>query len=198
MGHDNFNTYVVEDSTRCTLSACHGWDDADVSLSIFRGNLLTVNSCILGGINASVDSSVFSNLIVSQTPARRFGVRLFQSRNNLIANNRVSVVQLNGIQLHGSSSNILRGNLISNVGLDKDNDYRAAICILADADVPYGINNLIECNEIWDDQTEPTTKYAVQLYANEIGNVTGNIVARNSFNELPLDIRVLTKQEDNR
>src|SRR5207247_650675 len=126
-----------------------------------------------GTTRYGTSNSLFVGLVIHAPRSRRFGLRLIKGSGNLVADCLIRGVALNGIMLHGSAHNTVRGNKVSNVGIAGDPDYQAGIVVVADSSEPNGAGNLIESNEVFDDQTAPTTRYGVTVAPNPGGDVGG-------------------------
>ena len=106
---------------------------------------------------------VVGNTITSRHGLEQFsyraGVMVQRGSYNLIADNRIASVSGCGIFIHAGQNNTIRGNSISDVGLDGSNDSTWGILVTNwiedDGTYPHK-NTTVEGNEIFDTRTGST------------------------------------------
>lgn len=182
------SSFSVACSWRCVLSGCVGWGDEGASLLSGRDTqYLSVSGGSYEGAGVSdepvglsppgldrsgqagpydgvtphgTSHSAFVGLVVPRS--RTHGIRFVRGEGNLIAACIVRNCDLNGVMLHGSARNTVRGNTITNVGQGGNPDYRSGVMVVADAQLPDGTGNVIESNG----------DAGVLIYANPGGDVS--------------------------
>lgn len=186
------SSYSFGCSWHCTLSGCLGWGDVAASLLSGRD---TQRLSVAGGSYEGVDvttepvgasppgldrtgqagpydgvtkhgtsHSSFTGLVVR---SKYHGIRFVAGSGNLIANNIVRDCALTGIMLYGSHNNVVRGNMITNVGTGGNKNYQAGIVVVADQLWSDASGNVIESNEL------PGVGQPVHVYALPGGSTEG-------------------------